>query len=581
MPRASRKKTLQHEQDQEKEPVDSSSQVIDEPEQQILKKQLSKKEKQALRREKRKNKQSKKATSSTTPHENSSSDSEGSNSDDSSEDVESQQHIASKKKPSNVSLVPFENRSEKQKAQLTLQKKVVSEHKNIKVDPNERDISSSLATVRFLRNNEKGLEKLVSNYHLKVKKHSHFSNLISLKYDMLKSPFSTEIVQECRGLVLDRDRNYKVVCYPFKKFFNYGEKYNASKDINWKEAKVYEKVDGSLCTLYYYGDMWWISTTGTASGNGYLHKKNKTFDKVFWEIWYQLQYKFPDPSLNKIYMFELFTKEHEIIVKPDRDRIILLGVRDMNTLKEEDPQPHAEKMGWECVAMYPLLSSIGKVFDAAKNLDPSQHEGFVICDNNFNRIKIKSPRYVALSHLLSMDGEGDGGEADSKSEAILEDNQENSPTRKRKMLQIVRNNESSEFLAYYPNLEEIHNIVRGEYNQLLKLTKHIATDIKTKYYSNNEEEKSNKDAILNFIQRKCQTDYCSEFISILAVNVPADKSEELEKEMKSSKKFAKIIKHTLLIAVYQELFGQKSCEQIYKDVELGTLFELMNFASSI
>lgn len=327
-----------------------------------------------------------------------------------------------------------------------------------------------------------------------------------------------------------------------------------------------------------FSDMWWISTTGTASGNGYLHNKKKTFDKVFWDIWMnQLQYKLPDPSLNKIYMFELFTKEHEIVVIPDRDRIILLGVRDMNTLKEEDPQPHAEKMGWECVAMYPLLTSIGMVFDAAKNLDPSQHEGFVVCDNNFNRIKIKSPRYVALTHLLSMDGEG--GEVDSTE--VLLDNQENSPIKKRKMLQIVRNNESSEFLVYYPNLEEIHNIVRGEYEQFLKLTKHIVNDIKTKYYSNNEEEKSNKDAILNFIQRKCQIDYCSEFISMLAGNIAADKSEELANEMKSSKKFAKLIKHTLLIAVYQELFGQKTCEQVYKDVELGTLFELMNFSTSI
>lgn len=130
----------------------------------------------------------------------------------------------------------------------------LSENKNVKVDPNEKDISSTLATVKFLRNNgSSALEKLVTNYHLKVKKHSHYSNLLCLKYDMLKSPFSTDIVQECRGLVLDRDNNYKVVCYPFKKFFNYGEKYNASKDINWKEARVYEKVDGSLCSLYYHG----------------------------------------------------------------------------------------------------------------------------------------------------------------------------------------------------------------------------------------------------------------------------------------------------------------------------------------
>ena len=40
--------------------------------------------------------------------------------------------------------------------------------------------------------------------------------------------------------------------------------------INWKTARVYEKIDGSLMTLYFYDNKWIISSSGKpdADGNG-------------------------------------------------------------------------------------------------------------------------------------------------------------------------------------------------------------------------------------------------------------------------------------------------------------------------
>ena len=316
-------------------------------------------------------------------------------------------------------------------------------------------------------------------------------------------------------------------------------------------------------------DQWWISTTGTASGSGYLHKKNKTFDQLFWQLWNKLGYKLPDPNLNKIYMFELFSTEHEIVVKPEKDQIILLGVRDMTTMNEEDPTSHAESMGWELVQTYPF-ASIGFVLEAAKDLEPSKHEGFVVCDNQFNRIKIKSPRYVALAHLLSKDEDAS---------VTIEDEDNFSPNRKKKMLQIVRNNESSEFLSYYPALEDVHNLVQNEYKKLVELTKYIVKDIKEKYYSKGEEESSNKDAITNFIHRKCQTDYVAELTSIVVDErgTNSDEKERLVAEAKTNKKVAKILKNSLTMAVYQELFGHKSCEEVFRDIEVNALFDLIHF----
>lgn len=32
-------------------------------------------------------------------------------------------------------------------------------------------------------------------------------------------------MRECRAIILDRDNDWKVVSYPYNKFFNYGEKW--------------------------------------------------------------------------------------------------------------------------------------------------------------------------------------------------------------------------------------------------------------------------------------------------------------------------------------------------------------------
>jgi len=45
------------------------------------------------------------------------------------------------------------------------------------------------------------------------------------------------------------------------------------------------------------------------------------------------------------------------------------------------------------------MKDLIEVVSASKKLNPALAEGFVVCDANFNRLKIKSPSYVALAHL--------------------------------------------------------------------------------------------------------------------------------------------------------------------------------------
>ena len=96
----------------------------------------------------------------------------------------------------------------------------------------------------------RGLTQLVEEYKIKVNRHSAIDNLVCLKYSQLESPIGEKIVQQCRGIILDEVNNWEIVSYPYDKFFNYGEAH--APELDWMSAKVYEKLDGSLMTLYFY-----------------------------------------------------------------------------------------------------------------------------------------------------------------------------------------------------------------------------------------------------------------------------------------------------------------------------------------
>lgn len=97
-----------------------------------------------------------------------------------------------------------------------------------------------LAIQKFLR--EYGLAKAILDFGLKAKV---YETKVLLKYDQLCGPslMAKTEVQECRGLVLEKD-TWKVMSLAFTKFFN-SEEGNAHK-IDWDSAQVLEKLDGCL-----------------------------------------------------------------------------------------------------------------------------------------------------------------------------------------------------------------------------------------------------------------------------------------------------------------------------------------------
>lgn len=291
----------------------------------------------------------------------------------------------------------------------------------------------------------KGLDSLQSEFKIKINRHQEFANLVCLKYSQLESPLDNLIVQQCRGIILDEANNWSVVSYPYDKFFNYGEQ-SAAK-INWYNAVVYEKLDGSLMTLFFYQGEWRVQSSGTADGSGQVNTSKYSFKKLFWKVWQQLGYDFPQET-KYCFMFELMTPYNRIVVRQQSNQLTLHGVRNVNTLKEENPLIWSNKYSWQIAKTYPF-NDLSAIIQATATLDPLEGEGYIVCDTNFNRIKIKSAEYVQLSHVRS---------------AITT----------RKILEIVITNEGEEFLTYFPEYVKLHQQITERYEKLV-------ADIETTY----------------------------------------------------------------------------------------------------
>lgn len=141
-------------------------------------------------------------------------------------------------------------------------------------------MTSNILDLDTFINSNADWENLLSKppYCLKIKRDGHY---VLFKYDQLNSDLSLRIVQEARGSIFYEHYNGKMnlICLPFLKFFNYGEK-NAV-NIEWGTAYVTEKIDGSLMQLWYH-DGWHLSTSGTIDAfKAKVGDTDESFGNVF------------------------------------------------------------------------------------------------------------------------------------------------------------------------------------------------------------------------------------------------------------------------------------------------------------
>ena len=292
-----------------------------------------------------------------------------------------------------------------------------------------------LEVQKYLQSNS--LDKLTEEFAIKVRRHSKYPNLVGLVYCQIDSPKLHPIVRECRGIILDKTDNWNVVAYPLKRFFNYLEE--GAEEIDWTTATTYTKLDGSLLYFFHYNNEWLVATKGSPDASGGVSDFGFTFSELAWDVFNKEGYSTDNFYKKHTYCFELTTPYNKVIVPHNECKLTLLAVRDNITLKEFNLSifNHDFKLVQSL-----SLNSWDSILSALQTLEGQHNEGFVVCDGNFNRVKVKHPTYVALSHLK----EG---------------------LSKRRLLEIIKNNEGDEFLLYFKEFTKLYNELKEKYINLV------------------------------------------------------------------------------------------------------------------
>ena len=224
------------------------------------------------------------------------------------------------------------------------------------------------------------------------------------KYNQIESDFSNPIVKEARGIICKEGQWEYPVCHAFDKFFNCGE--SNAVVLDWSTTMVTQKVDGSLIKVW-FDDGWHISTNGMIDAYKacYSDVDSCNFGELFEEALSNnnTDIKTLTDSLDKdfTYMFELVSPKTRVVIPYDKTDLYYLGLRDNYSNAEMPFYSINFSLKIPTKIKKPAVYSLHSVTEcltAAQNL-PWNEEGYVACDINCNRVKIKSPQYV-LAHYV-------------------------------------------------------------------------------------------------------------------------------------------------------------------------------------
>lgn len=242
-----------------------------------------------------------------------------------------------------------------------------------------------------------------------------------------------------------------VLAYPMKRFFNHGQ--GAAAEINWKDPylAILEKLDGTLCIVYYdkFTKQWCVATRSVPEADLPMENGKFTFRTLFEKALMDTcgkSFKEFSDGLGKgnTYCFELTTPYNRIVVNYPECRVTLLAARSLHDHKEYDLIAIGGGMKWvqydnldektkktltlmghskedtqEAFVHVPFdlygvpavkryeFNSIEDIHNYVSNQNPLEHEGVVVLDSSFNRIKVKNAMYVAFNRAREVLGHSD------------------------------------------------------------------------------------------------------------------------------------------------------------------------------
>ena len=206
-----------------------------------------------------------------------------------------------------------------------------------------------------------------------------------------------EVNKHCRGMIVDSKG--EVVEHPFMKFWTF-KQYLSNDLILLSEDQIFripkhcnyrilEKVDGTMCTLYWIGDKPYLATQ-----RSFTNVKARLATDILYEKYSHTFTKF---NRNYTYIFEAIYPETKVLIDyGDTRDLYLIGIINKKT-GESMP---LEDIGFPRCRDYTPQYGHLKDFNDLINLDLPNQEGFVIHFENGQLLKLKFPWYQKAHKLL-------------------------------------------------------------------------------------------------------------------------------------------------------------------------------------
>src|ERR1700723_1688549 len=232
----------------------------------------------------------------------------------------------------------------------------------------------------------------------------------SFNYDQIEAKENDSLSQECRGLILSATdgrsflqqsaeihgkKNYdhvvigktRILAFGLRRFFNYGQGSSANIDWSSKELLVLEKLDGTLCQVWYnpFTDKWNIATRSVPEADLKMDNGIFTFAELFQKALLDTTGKTFDEytkclNKNATYCFELTTPYNRIVVAYPSNKVSLLAIR---LIDYDLPEYDIHKMNISDFWGVPIvqahtLATVESTLEWVASLNPLEHEGVVV-----------------------------------------------------------------------------------------------------------------------------------------------------------------------------------------------------------
>jgi len=271
-----------------------------------------------------------------------------------------------------------------------------------------------------------GIEKLKEEYSIGV---TDYDDRVVLNYNQIDSPRFEAICEECRALILKKNRKWDVLGRSFDRFYNLGEG-EGWKDFPIAQARIDEKLDGSLITVYHDDEKWCVATRKMAFAEGKTYigcTFAELFDKaVTPKFWNFLEHT----GTQMCFTFELTSPVNRVVTPYEDTSATLIGCRNrLNGFEVNkktldyiaEDMDVARPKSFEC-------NSLDDIKEKANSL-ATMDEGFVLVyeqDGSFRRLKCKNDKYLAIAHL-----------------------RDNGIVNPKRIMTLVVDNEQHEYLQYF------------------------------------------------------------------------------------------------------------------------------------